>query len=112
MLKAMKPRASALALGCALWLCATFAFGRPLPGSAQSSAPTTTQPRSLNQAVKQVRRKTHGRILAAGAVARGQNTVYRIKVLTPKGRVKVMQLHSSAPSKSKSGKHHSDQGGP
>jgi hypothetical protein len=66
---------------------------------------------SLEQAVRQVQHQTHGHILAADSVARGHNKVYRIKVLTPKGAVKVMQLHSNPRPKSSAGPHDSGQGG-
>ena len=51
---------------------------------------------SLAQAVQQVQRQTQGRILAADMIPRGDAKLYRIKVLTPDGRVRVMQLHSDA----------------
>lgn len=89
-----------------LSLAVTVAFAGPPPASA-----SPPHPRNLEQAVKQVQHQTHGHILAADSVARGRTKVYRIKVLTPQGRVKVMQLHSKQQPKSNSGKHDSDQGG-
>jgi hypothetical protein len=111
---AMKVRNVALALGCAL-LCAAPAFARkPPPRSAPTSAPA--HPVTLEQAVKQVQGQTHGHILATDTVTRGKTNVYRIKVLTPQGQVRVVQMHSNArsqsdPGRSGSDKSDSDQGG-
>jgi hypothetical protein len=65
----------------------------------------------LEQAVKQVQQQTRGHILAADTVSRGRTNVYRIKVLTPKGKVQVMQLHSNPQPQGRSNKTRSDQGG-
>ncbi len=45
---------------------------------------------SLRQAVRKVRRLTGGRVLSAGMGEVGGNPVYRIKVLMPGGRVRVV----------------------
>lgn len=50
------------------------------------------QARSLDQAVRMVQRQTDGRILAAEQVRRGDRIVYRIKVLTSEGRVRVITI--------------------
>ena len=50
---------------------------------------------SLERAVRQVQQQTHGRILAADSIPNGRNKLYRIKVLTPDGHVRVMQLRSN-----------------
>jgi hypothetical protein len=114
----MKYRFVPAAAASALCLCATLAFARPperqrptpppQPPPAQAQAPRHL---SLEQAVKQVQHQTHGHILAADSVSRGHNKVYRIKVLTPKGAVKVMQLHSNPRPKPSAGPHDSGQGG-
>lgn len=109
----MKVRNVALALGCAL-LCAVPAFARKPP--PHPSAPAPPRPATLEQAVKQVQHQTRGHILAADTVTRGKANVYRIKVLTPQGQVRVVQMHSNArtqadPGRSGSGKSDSDQGG-
>lgn len=112
----MKYRFVPAAAASALCLCATLAFARP-PEQKRSSPPPQPPAAqaqhhlSLEQAVKQVQHQTHGHILAADSVARGHNKVYRIKVLTPKGAVKVMQLHSNPRPKSSAGPHDSGQGG-
>ena len=117
---AMKVRNVALALGCAL-LCATPAFARKPPSHSPPAASATAHPVTLEQAVKQVQGQTHGHILATDTVTRGKTNVYRIKVLTPQGQVRVVQMHSNARTqsdpgrsgsdKSSSGQHDSDQGG-
>ncbi|MDQ2971838.1 MAG: hypothetical protein ABIY40_06165 [Rhodanobacteraceae bacterium] len=61
------------------------------PARAQGGAQV-----SLEQAVEQVQVQTRGRILAADTIPSGRNKLYRIKVLTPDGHVRVMQLHSNA----------------
>ena len=50
---------------------------------------------SLENAVQQVQQQTNGRILTADSIPNGHNKLYRIKVLTPDGHVRVMQLHSN-----------------
>ncbi len=74
-------------------------------------APKPAHPATLEQAVKQVQQQTRGHILAADTVSRGRTNVYRIKVLTPKGKVQVMQLHSNPQPQVHSKKTRSDQGG-
>jgi hypothetical protein len=46
----------------------------------------------LRDAEEQVRQETGGRILSAQTVGHGKNQVYRIKVLTAKGSVRVVQV--------------------
>ena len=48
----------------------------------------------LREAVDQVQRDTGGKILAAQTVGHGSNRTYRIKVLTPDGRVRVVQVQA------------------
>ena len=106
----MKHRMLASALACALLACAAAAFaGKPPPSPPPASQPT--HPANLEQAVKQVQHQTRGHILAADTVSRGKSSVYRIKVLTPQGQVRVMQLHSSARPQTSSGHSDSKQGG-
>jgi hypothetical protein len=61
------------------------------PSKSQNSHPQM----SLETAVQQVQQQTDGRILAADSIPNGRNKLYRIKVLTPDGHVRVMQLHSN-----------------
>lgn len=101
----MNHRKLALALACTLLACSALAFARKPPQSAPPPPPPPpAHPANLEQAVKQVQHQTSGHILAADTVSRGKSNVYRIKVLTPQGQVRVMQLHSSArPAASASG---------
>jgi hypothetical protein len=104
----MKSRLTAILLAAVLAVGSACAHAAP-PRSAPT--PQASHPASLEQAVKQVQQQTRGHILAADTVSRGRTNVYRIKVLTPKGRVQVMQLHSNSPSQGRSGKIRSHQGG-
>lgn len=47
---------------------------------------------SLQDAVERVQRETSGKILSAETVRIGRQKMYRIKVLTPDGRVRVVQV--------------------
>lgn len=47
---------------------------------------------TLQEAVAQVERETGGKILTAETIRVGQDVIYRIKVLTPDGRIRVFQL--------------------
>ncbi len=50
---------------------------------------------TLEQAVQKVQRETGGKILSAGRLRLGRHELlYRIKVLTPKGVVKVVQVRT------------------
>lgn len=51
------------------------------------------QPRQteLRDSVRRVERETGGRVLRVEPVRRGGQETYRMKVLTPEGRVRVMQ---------------------
>ncbi|MGH8212330.1 MAG: PepSY domain-containing protein [Rhodanobacteraceae bacterium] len=81
----------------ALVLCAAAVAAPP------SRSQNGHQQMSLEGAVQHVQRQTNGRILAADSIPNGRNKLYRIKVLTPDGHVRVMQLHSNdTPSNQKS----------
>jgi hypothetical protein len=106
----MKHRIFPMVLAGVLVACVFDASAKP-PRSAPPSAPSASHPTSLEQAVRQVQHQTRGHILAADTLSHGQTDVYRIKVLTPQGKVQVMQLHSSPPAQGHSSKSRSDQGG-
>jgi len=111
---AMKYRNLAMALAGMLLAGTALAARKPPPRSAPAAQ--ASHPVTLEQAVKQVQHQTRGHILAADTVTRGKANVYRIKVLTPQGQVRVVQMHSNArtqsdPGKSGSSKSDSDQGG-
>ncbi len=48
-------------------------------------------PSELRDSVRRVERETGGRVLRVEPVRRGGQDTYRMKVLTPEGRVRVMQ---------------------
>lgn len=75
------------------------------------AAPPAAHPASLEQAVKQVQHQTRGHILAADTVSRGRTQVYRIKVLTPRGKVQVMQLRSNPSLPGHANRPEADRGG-
>ncbi len=47
---------------------------------------------SIEQAVQRVQQETDGKVLAVQTLTIGQRKIYRIKVLTPDGRMRVMQV--------------------
>ena len=47
---------------------------------------------TLQEAVAQVERDTHGKVLSAETKHNGRQTVYRIKVLTRDGQVRVIEV--------------------
>lgn len=56
-------------------------LGPPIPARGQS----------LDESVRRVERETGGRILAAETLRAGDREIHRIKVLTPDGRVRIIQ---------------------
>ncbi|MEE8482479.1 MAG: hypothetical protein V3S12_03920 [Acidiferrobacterales bacterium] len=50
---------------------------------------------SLEQAAAKVRRQTGGRILSASVSRRGNQKIYRIKVLLPSGNIRVITINAS-----------------
>lgn len=90
------PNRSALAaavLSAALLVGAGVAGARGAPPPKQQQ--NSHEQLSLERAVQQVQQQTNGRILAADSISNGRSKLYRIKVLTPDGHVRVMQLHSN-----------------
>lgn len=49
---------------------------------------------SIQEAIEDVQRETGGRVLSADIVRAGPRELYRIKVLTPDGRVRVVTKSS------------------
>ena len=47
---------------------------------------------TLQDAIAKVERDTHGKVLSAETKRTGNRSVYRIKVLTPDGRVQVIEV--------------------
>lgn len=84
---------AAAALSAALLVSAGVVGAR---GRTPPARPTNSHEQmSLERAVQQVQQQTKGRILAADSIPNGRNKLYRIKVLTPDGHVRVMQLRSN-----------------
>ena len=63
----------------------------PPAASASGRGEPATQPSELRESVRRVEQETGGRVLRVEPVRRGGQDVYRMKVLTPEGRVRVMQ---------------------
>lgn len=82
----------AAVLSAALLASAGMAVARDAPPAGQQNS---HEQMSLERAVQQVQQQTNGRILAADSIPNGRNKLYRIKVLTPDGHVRVMQLRSN-----------------
>ncbi len=72
-----------------------FILGAVALAAPPSKSQNGHQQMSLESAVQHVQQQTNGRILAADSIQNGRNKLYRIKVLTPDGHVRVMQLHSN-----------------
>lgn len=53
----------------------------------------------LQDAVERVQRQTGGRILSAETVRSGRQKLYRVKVLTPEGRVQVVTVPAAGESR-------------
>jgi uncharacterized membrane protein YkoI len=47
---------------------------------------------SLQDAINKVERDTHGKVLSAETKHNGRSTVYRIKVITREGQVRVIEV--------------------
>ena len=47
---------------------------------------------SLQDAISKVERETRGKVLSAETKRNGRNTVYRIKVITREGQVRVIEV--------------------
>jgi uncharacterized membrane protein YkoI len=69
-------------LATAVLCCAVF-FAAPTVQAANLS---------LQEAVAKVERETHGKVLSAETKHNGRQTVYRIKVLTHDGQVRVIEV--------------------
>jgi hypothetical protein len=56
-----------------------------------------TDPVRMRESVSRAERETGGKVLRAEHVRRGDRDIYRLKVLTPEGRVRVMQDEQRRP---------------
>jgi uncharacterized membrane protein YkoI len=57
-----------------------------------AGAPVYAAGLTLQDAVAKVERETHGKVLSAETKHNGRQTVYRIKVLTHDGQVRVIEV--------------------
>src|SRR5512141_783068 len=57
-----------------------------------AAAPVFAAGLTLQDAVAKVERETHGKVLSAETKHNGRETVYRIKVLTRDGQVRVIEV--------------------
>lgn len=81
-----------------LLLGAGGAWAQATPPPATEPAPARTTPRaSLPETVRRVERQTGGEVLRAEPMQRDGREVYRLKVLTADGRVRVVQDDPGAP---------------
>jgi hypothetical protein len=72
--------------------------GKAVPPAAASTAPIAARPNStLPDSVRRVERQTGGEVLRATPMQQDGHEVYRLKVLTRDGRVRVMQADPSQP---------------
>lgn len=63
----------------------------PSAASADRRGEQSAPPSELRDSVRRVEQETGGRVLRVEPVRRGGQDTYRMKVLTPEGRVRVMQ---------------------
>ena len=56
------------------------------------TAPAWAANLTLQEAVSKIERETHGKVLSAETKHNGRQTVYRIKVLTRDGQVRVIEV--------------------
>lgn len=60
--------------------------------AAFAALPVAAAPLSLKDAVTKVERETGAKVLSAESKRSGRQTVYRIKILTREGQVKVIEV--------------------
>jgi uncharacterized membrane protein YkoI len=51
---------------------------------------------TLEQAVERVQRTTHARVVKAETVREADETVYRLRLLAPDGRVSTVRVHAAS----------------
>lgn len=91
----MKTLSAGILLAIALSLAAPMASARPPgppPNGGHGQERSERGGMSLDQAVERVRRDTGGRVLSAETVSDNGRRSYRIKVLTPDRRVRVINV--------------------
>jgi uncharacterized membrane protein YkoI len=81
-------RIAALAIACLL------AVPPVLPARA-ADAPARTE-LTLEQAVERVQRASHVRVVKAETLHEGEETLYRLRLLAPDGRVSTVTVHAAS----------------
>lgn len=74
-----------------LLICLLLPAPHALAEADDSDRAPEPRPSELRDSVRRVERETGGRVLRVEPVRRGGQDTYRMKVLTPEGRVRVMQ---------------------
>ncbi len=74
-----------------LLICLLLPVPKALVASDTADRAPEPPPSELRDSVRRVERETGGRVLRVEPVRRGGQDTYRMKVLTPEGRVRVMQ---------------------
>ena len=69
--------------------CATLSL---LAVLALSSHDAGAAPLTMSQAIAKVQRETHGKVLSAETKTQGKQEIYRIKVLTHEGQVRIVEV--------------------
>lgn len=78
-------------------LLTTLLIGLLLMSTAQAQRPGAGQHNGLDRAVRQVEKRTGGQVLSAERRRIDGRIKYRIKVLTPRGRVRIIYRNANAP---------------
>lgn len=75
-----------------LILICLLALGLPMPAAWAADRDRDEEPYAdLPQSVRRIERETGGKVLQVRPIRRGDREIYRMKVLTPDGRIKIMQ---------------------
>lgn len=91
------PIRSLLSLALALWLVLPAAQAAKPPrddgqGYSRADEPRDARRSGLAAAVDEAQRRTGGRVLAAETQEDAHGRYYRIKVLTPNGRIRILHI--------------------
>lgn len=102
MWKMWKKRLSSTMMGILIWmLFCTCVYSQESPIFYFYTDATTpllqiaNNQTSLDEAVRQIRKETRGKILSAKEQQQGELTIYVIKVLLPDGKVKVFEVNAN-----------------
>lgn len=76
---------------------AVTALGETQAWAGHADKPAVGKDSTLPDSVRRVERETGGQVLRAQPIERDGREVYRVKVLTPQGRVRVMENDAGSP---------------